>query len=291
MHKHGHGHGFSVTGLFHGLSFGHGIYGIAAVGVAVGVLFMGVLSLLHRGQNRAEWDNPGLYGVVGRMGAGKSYLLAYIGQAAVRAGRPVYANYELAGAERYRGWGEVLDIPPGDPADRSTWPVVLLDEVHLWWSVEMWRAPGEVMAWASQLRKQKITVFWASQHENFVSKRLIRLTFGIWTCVRYRQGHQYTMFDGATFMTPSKRERLTRMYVKRSRDVMAAYDTNEVVQGSMEWGDGQGFERLTVTRATADVGAGAVGPEVSPPGSRLVVVGRHAAAEPSTVPAPVDQAG
>ena len=144
--------------------------------------------------------------------------------------------------------------------------MVLMDEVHLWWPREAWRAPGDVMAWASQLRKQKITMFWASQSVAFVSNRLIRLTFGIWSCVRLRSGHQITRCG---LLRParrlSQRERLSRMYVKRAAAVMAAYNTNEIVAGSMEWGDGQGFESLSVRGSApgADQPSEAVGPHRS----------------------------
>ncbi len=225
------------------------------------LLLLLLATVLHRKQNRSDWASPGLYGVEGRMGAGKSYMLAWCGVQALASGRPVWANFDLQGAHRYTCWADLLEVPQGDPDRRETWPMVLMDEVHLWWPREAWRAPGDVMAWASQLRKQKITMFWASQSVAFVSNRLIRLTFGIWSCVRLRSGHQYTLWAAETYQRLSQRERLSRMYVKRAAAVMAAYNTNEIVAGSMEWGDGQGFESLSVRRSApgADRPSEAVG--------------------------------
>lgn len=224
----------------HGLPVGKIAIGLLGVG-AVALLLIGIAGILHRRQSKRDFLSPGLYGVVGRMGAGKTYLLAHCAVEAQKRGRLVFANAWFKGASKVSCWSDVLDCP-----DNS---LILLSEVHLWWPRDAYRAPIEVAAFFSQLRKRGMTVVWDSQHETFVSTRLIKLTFGIWACKRYKVGHQYTLFDGISYTGPvAKRERLARIYVKRTKEVMAAYDTTEIVGQAVEWGDGAGYEGLRVQR-------------------------------------------
>jgi Zonular occludens toxin (Zot) len=213
--------------------------------MAVGGLLIVVASFAHRRQTKGDFGAPGLYGIRGRMGAGKSYLLAHVGVFARKAKRAVYSNFTLSGAERYSSWAELLVVPEGS--------VVLMDEAHLWFPSEAWRCPVDVMAWLSQLRKRGITMLWASQHEEFVGRRLRRLTFGYWRCRNYRAGHQYTLFDAEGFGT-AKEKRLARMYVKRKAEVMAAYDTKEIVGASVEWGDGRDLGTLASSSSPVPAG-------------------------------------
>ena len=127
-----------------------------------------------------------------------------------------------------------------------------MDEVHLWWPSEAWKCPPEIMGFVSQIRKMKCTFLWASQHDEFVARRLRRLTLAYWFCKRYRDGHQYTLYEGVGFNASKSvpGERIARMNVVRKKSVMAMYDTTEFVEGSVEWGDGQGFEDLALGRST-----------------------------------------
>ena len=92
------------------------------------------------------------------------------------------------------------------------------------------------------------------QHEEFLGRRLRRLTFAYWKCVRYRQGHQFTLYDAQSF-GKAKPERLARMNHVRKPEVMASYNTREIIDSSVEWGDGQGFEKLSL-RVGEGTGAG-----------------------------------
>lgn len=195
-------------------------YGAGAIVLAV--LLAGAAALLSRKVTKKQGDAAGLYGVVGRMGAGKTYFMTARALAARRDGRAVYANYGVTGCDRVRSWSEVLAVPAGS--------VVLLDEVHLWWPSETWQVDPALAAWVSQLRKAGITCYWSSQHEAFVSKRLRRLTFGYWLGERFKAGHRYSFFDAVNFESPSKRERLARHYLRRDQIVMDSYDTFELVE-------------------------------------------------------------
>jgi hypothetical protein len=264
---------------FH-LPYGPILMGLACM-LGLGLVMVLIASQLHRGRTAADLLAPGLYGVVGRMGGGKSYFLALAAFSALGKKRLVYANYRVEGAIMYQSWGELLGLPHceaegcllgnGTCPDRNRGPMILMDEVHLWFPSEAWKCPVEVTGFLSQLRKLRVTMLWASQHEAHVGKRLIRLSFGMWKCVHYRQGHQYTLFDAVGYNT-AKAEKLARMNVVRKADVMRLYDTNEVVNASVEWGDGAGFENLSVTRPAGPAqprptvsranGGGAVGPFV-----------------------------
>ena len=235
--------------------------------VVIGVVFVVFAAFLHRGRTRADWGAPGLYGVVGRMGGGKSYFLALAASTCRKQGRAIYANYELEGASRYHSWQELMMVPKKS--------VILMDEVHLWWPSEAWRCPPEIMAFVSQIRKQGITFFWASQHEEFVAKRLRRLTFGYWKCEHFRRGHRYTLFDGVGYGT-AKAQRLARMNVVRSKEVMASYDTLAILDGSVEWGDGQGFENLSIFGKPDPPDTTGTAQRSGRPGARLHPVPRHA---------------
>lgn len=237
---------------------------LTALGVMLlgGVVMVALASVLHRRQTKGDLNAPGLFGVVGRMGGGKSYFLALAADRAKSSGRVVWANYAVEGCQRYSSWSEILGIPHCSVkgcvlgarlCKDNRGPMLLMDEVHLWFPSEAWKAPVEITALLSQLRKLKVTMLWASQHEAHVGKRLIRLSFAFWKCEHFRRGHRYTLFDSVGYGT-AKQERLARMNVVRKQDVMASYDTYEIVQSSVEWGDGQGFEDLTIRSPSAGTG-------------------------------------
>ena len=176
---------------------------VLMMGVVV-LAMVAVAAVLHRKQTKGDLNAPGLYGVVGRMGGGKSYFLALAAWIAKAAGRPVYANYDIAGATRYRSWGELLSMAHckvegcrlgARVCEKNRGPMIVMDEVHLWFPSEAWKCPVEITGFLSQLRKLKVTMLWASQHEAHVGKRLIRLSFGFWKCEHYRQGHRYTLYE------------------------------------------------------------------------------------------------
>lgn len=202
----------------------------AAVG-AVGLAMFGLGQVLHRGQGRRDFASPGMFAVVGRMGAGKTLLLAQAALDAGRAGRPVYANFQVRGGTLLADWQDVLAVPEGS--------LVLLDEVQLWWPSTAWQAPPEVLAWASQLRKRRLTLLWSSQDWSFVAKRLRLLTFGVWKASRRGgEGHRYDLWAAESFGKQNG-EKLATLRMKRAAEVMASYDTLEIVAASCDWEGGR----------------------------------------------------
>jgi len=193
---------------------------VALVAIVVGML----------GQRRVmarDWISPGMYGVVGRMGGGKTYLMAHAAHLARAAGRPVYANFGLEGAEPLRSWDDVLAVPRGS--------MVLVDEVHLWWPSRAYQAPPQLEAWCSQVRKLDVTFLWSSQDWSFVSKRLRHLTFGAWKARRIKgTSHTYAMYEGSS-VERVRAEPVSKLVLRRLPEVEASYDTLEVVEASCAW--------------------------------------------------------
>ena len=200
-------------------------------GLRIGVFAIVVITLGlfgHHFQSKAVLRGSGLYGVLGRMGGGKSYFMTKAATEAIAKGRPVYANFDVVGATRFESWSEILDLP-----DKA---LVLIDEAGRWWPSEAWKVPTEVKEWVTNIRKQRQTVLWAAQDQKQVSRWLRDLSFGIWECKRFRSGHAYSLFDASEFFRSRSAKPELRVVLKRSKKVMSAYDTYELVASSVEWG-------------------------------------------------------
>lgn len=176
-----------------------------------------VASALHRSQTRRELTKPGLWGIAGFFGAGKTYLMTWAGllsmkvqirwvpgyRQAVALGmcdparacekRPVFANYWVKGATEIGSWEAVLGAPWGS--------VVLIDEAHEWWpsSVTAGEVDPRLVEWASQLRKLGTTVLFTCQDWSFLSMRLRKLTQGVWEGTPLLGGHTYTLYASSGF--------------------------------------------------------------------------------------------
>jgi hypothetical protein len=201
-----------------------GLGAFAALSIALGFV-------LHHKSAKSDFCRPGLHGVVGRMGGGKTLLMTLAALHCMKKGRPVFANYKVTGATQLKSWADVVAVPIGS--------LVLLDEVHLWWPSTAYKVPPDLAAWCSQLRKLQITCIWSSQDWAFVAKRLRLLTFTCWFATRAPMGgHVYKCYD-AYDMGSGRRKAppLSTMVIKRPKEVMAAYDTLELVQGGCSWDD------------------------------------------------------
>jgi len=226
-------------------SLGTVALGFGAFLVLFGVVMVGVGIATRRASSR-EAVTPGLYGVVGRMGSGKTLLAVSRALEAVEAGRPVYANFQLSGANLVESWEDVLRVPhrrsspgaraccdgSGEHSDGGS--LVIVDEAQLWWPSTAWQAPAEVRAWLAQLRKLGVTMFWTSQHISHPGKRLVQLSFGVWTCNRLRQVHEYRLYAPGDVGRRGAVS-LATMRVRRTDRLMAAYDTWETVSPACTW--------------------------------------------------------
>ena len=213
------------------------LFGLTLAGICVAIP-------LHRRQTRREVTAPGLWAVVGRMGAGKTFFMAWCAVRALSEGRVVFSNFRLRGSVPFsewsesggrvvlvRSWSEVLAAPDG--------ALVLLDEMHLWWPSDAKRVPVSLAAWLSQLRKRRLTVVWSSQDWAFVGRRVRRLTFGVWEGQPLGGRSVYSQYppQGYDQSFRSRPKRSARMVLRHSRAVREIYDTREIVLGLSGFGD------------------------------------------------------
>lgn len=95
--------------------------------------------------------------IVGRPGAGKSFVMASIAHKHLKRGRRVFANFNIDGAERF-DLAHMADLPPG---------LVLVDEAQNWFHSRMWSGmPEDMLERWSQTRKAGWDVFLGTQHES-----------------------------------------------------------------------------------------------------------------------------
>jgi len=233
---------------------------------AVAVVLIGATAVLRRKSVHHDASAPGLYGVTGRMGGGKSYFLTWMAWTALRRGRTVFATYELKGFITFADWKDRIDhlVPYSGPVlvepsevegDGKGWhqiiqcppnSMVIVDEAHGWWPSQSYRAPVEVTMWISTLRHRQITFFWATQWVDAVAKWLRALSFGIWECENFKAGHRYTLFHPRKINGKiGTRQYDARIYVRRSDEVMEMYDTFNSASHSVQWGGSDDSPRLT----------------------------------------------
>lgn len=245
---------------------------IACVG-GLGLLLIGLTAILRRRQVHVDSSRAGLFGVVGRMGGGKSYFLTFVALEQLRRGRMVFANYALPGsvsfaeyesgssarAVEFSSWDEVLRVPDGC--------LVIFDEVQLWWPSDAWQAPIDVRLWITTLRHRHISAYWASQSVRFVARWLRDLSFGVWECEPFKAGSRYTLFDPAVAeRRGAGREYLSRVVMVRKKSVISSYDSFNTARHSVQWG---GDSDLAVSLGTAGGGAPPPGAGVPARGPRL----------------------
>lgn len=197
--------------------------GCAVVLVVVLGILVPVVGQLNRRQVSADVGAPGLYGIVGRFGSGKSLFMAWLVVVANKGDRQVLTNCGMKGARQYASWLELMWL-----ADDGA--LVMMDEVSLWWPAGNLQPPQLLDAWIRQLRKRKVTMCWASQGWGHVGKRLRDLTFAVWVARSVAGHHVYTLHEASQMARPTHGEHTTKLHVKRTRQVREAYDTFELVE-------------------------------------------------------------
>lgn len=230
------------------LMSGSTVLPITATFAGLGLLITLVGAILKRRSVAYDAAAPGLYGVTGRFGSGKSYFLTWMASICLERGRLVFATYELAGHRTFAEWREGYDA--GElwigPVLVTNWTeilqvpndaTVLVDEAQGWWPSSAWNAPTEVKMWLSTIRHRGITVWWGTQWVNSVARWLRELSFGIWECEHFKAGHRYTLYDPRVIAgKKGTRTYDARIVLRRSEAVMAMYDTHNDARSSVEWG-------------------------------------------------------
>ena len=207
------------------------IIGAGAVICGLMLLALLVVGLLARRADKRKGAPWGVWAVLGRPGAGKTYFMTREAVYASRRGRRIVANYDLdlPNFVRIDSWAELLGkCEQGD--------LVLIDEAHLWWPSSAFRAPPEVRAWLAQVRKRDVSLFWSGQSWDRVSKGLRHLTRGVWVGRGVAGGHRYRLYDGGEYGRRGAKP-LRNLTLKREKAVERAYDTRELLEGACTWDD------------------------------------------------------
>jgi hypothetical protein len=160
-------------------------------------------------------------GFTGLPGAGKTYWLSKLGLDAIKAGRPVYANYTLEGAIRYKNLSEVFKVRQG---------VILVDEINLvcpsrWWN----KFPPELAYFWSQTRKFSLDIYWTSQHIDRVDKIIREISNWVWTINRYPFGFFLARQYLPEHVTKERRRHFTLKFFRLKKEVYTKYNTFEAI--------------------------------------------------------------
>lgn len=228
---------------------------------------------LHKKQALHDLLTEGLFLLTGRMGSGKSYFMTTIISYALDHERLVFANYDIVDAITWHDWtlldhancshltapcqhrGVVL-VSNWTEARTAPWQcVIVIDEAQNWWGAQDWNAPIEQREWITRLRKLHVTLIASAQDLDFLARWLRKLAYGVWEGSRFRTGHLYRLFPVAVAGKNTKnRKPELQIVLKRSKKIMAMYDTRELVKSSREWGgtDEPETARVAPPRPTGD---------------------------------------
>lgn len=191
------------------------------VGFVVLLVFP-LAAVAARKQTHGEISRPGLYGIVGRFGSGKSLLMSWL-VVNSKSDRQILSNSGMTGSEPYASWMELMW-----KADDGA--LILMDEVSLWWPAGNVKVPELLDAWIRQLRKRRITMVWASQGWSHTGKKLRDLTFACWVAKNLSGVHIYTLHETSQMGRTGHGVHSAKLHVKRTKKVKAAYNTFELVE-------------------------------------------------------------
>ena len=121
-------------------------------------------------------------GVFGLTGSGKTTFLARAAARHLNKGYPVFANFALQGAYKITvdNLGKV-SLPPDS--------LVLLDEISLVCDCREWKNfSGDLVYFFTHHRKQKVSIFWASQNFGDADKKIRNLTDKVYRVVPWYFG-------------------------------------------------------------------------------------------------------
>lgn len=154
-------------------------------------------------------------GYCGNVGSGKTYSMTERCLRAIRAGRTVFANYHLKGAEYFKTWDDLMG------AERC---LVALDELGLWANSRAYRdMPKEILSWFSQSRKGGLDIVYTAQSIEGVDAHVRRITAIRYQCEKWGPFIRERAYDGI-----SGNYMLTR-WKWTNPAVWSAYDTYEIV--------------------------------------------------------------
>jgi hypothetical protein len=119
-----------------------------------------------------------IFFILGDRGSGKSLTMAYLADQYYKAGNKIAANFELKKTPyRYIDYEELATIP-----EDLTDAVLFLDEIDR--GVDSYtflsKPSRAIDAFVTQIRKRRVTLFYASQRYKYPAKRLRDQTDYVW---------------------------------------------------------------------------------------------------------------
>jgi hypothetical protein len=252
--------------------------------------------LLRRPPKVRALDSAGrVIGIVGRMGSGKSYLAVRTAYAQLKAGAHVASNFTMRPESlgkggtwrRFNGWadlaelhGDFIELRAGKWVAVDPWEpevgrrrlvrrmVVIVDEAQLLASsIDQTKMPMVAQKTLGNLRKLGIDLYWLSQHESRVAKRLRDSTNEMYVCRASRRKGSITFYasvwEPEHVRKPDKM--LYRMKYKFDPKIARLYDTLEVVGPDERGpGGGDGGSPVWLTPVPRDGGGGRPGGALPP---------------------------
>jgi len=160
-------------------------------------------------------------GYTGLPGSGKTYLLARDGIEAMRKKRPVYANFSLRGAEKYKKLNEIFHVRSG---------VILVDEINLvcpsrWWN----RFPPELAYFWSQTRKMSLDIYWSAQHIDRVDKIVREISNFAWWCQKMPFGIHWAKCYLPEHISREKKDCFGHKIFTIDKKIASCYNTYELL--------------------------------------------------------------
>lgn len=128
-----------------------------------------------------------LLGVVGKMGAGKTYsmsVFAYLFSHLLNV--PLYANYELLEAKRIQTVEDVWKMENG---------IFCFDEIWLTMDSRLSKGAIDLTRWINQTRKKKVIVMYTSQSFGQVDLRVRKATDFLFYAFKDHGAQKFTIVD------------------------------------------------------------------------------------------------
>lgn len=160
-------------------------------------------------------------GFTGLAGSGKTYYLSKIGLDAIKKGRPVYANFTLKGANKFRQLQETFNVRSG---------VILVDEINLvcpsrWWS----KFPPELAYYWSQTRKMKLDIYYTAQSLERVDKIIREISNFAWYMRKFPFGWYRASCYTPETINKEKRICYASNWFRIDKKLASNYNTYEIL--------------------------------------------------------------
>jgi len=162
-----------------------------------------------------------LIGIMGKMGAGKTYSMSVLASYMARATRaPLWANYKLKGAGDIHSLNDVTEKTSG---------ILCFDEIWLSADARAWKDNVRLTQWVNQTRKKKMIVFYTTQHIRQVEMRIRNGTDVLIYCDKIPDGNGGYQ-SWLQFIDWQYRQMGRKYLMPHKKEFYDLYDTYEVLK-------------------------------------------------------------